>query len=174
MQGNQGDLSVKFFVSLFLSSEILLFFAPEPVPRPSDKYVFQARLRDGNCINLPRKCLDQIGDEPVRVVFFNAYLPADHANVNIKARVNTHGERFRFAHFQDNHISADFFFQVGGGAEGNQFSFIQNRQAIAAISLFHEVSGHEHRHLFFIAQNAEVLPYVAACSRVKPGRRFVQ
>ena len=65
-------------------------------------------------------------------------------------------------------------FNSGGSAQRDHVAFGVNRQAIAALGLFHQVGGDQHGDVFFVAQNLQVLPEVATRARIEAGGRLVE
>ena len=59
---------------------------------------------------------------------------------------------------QQDHVPANFTFQFGRRAQSYQISFVHNGQAVAAFGFFHQMCGHQHRDVLFIAQRLQVLP----------------
>src|SRR5271166_3705402 len=71
-------------------------------------------------------------------------------------------------------VTADLALQFRGSSESYQIPFVHDRQAVAALSFFHEVGGDQYGNMLFVAKNLQILPKVAAGARIKASRRFVE
>ncbi len=64
--------------------------------------------------------------------------------------------------------------QFRGRAQRDDVAVGVNRQTVAALGLFHQMRGDQHGHAFFVAQNLQVLPQVAARAGIESGRRLIE
>ena len=140
----------------------------------ADEYIFEARLVDRDAFDLAGKGFDHIGDEAMSILDLEAHLMIEHRRVQAKALFNALRQRLGVVGLQQNHVAADFALQFRRRAQRDDVAFGVDRQAIAALGLFHQVSGDQHGHAFFVAQNLQVLPQVAARAGIETGRRLIQ
>ena len=91
-----------------------------------------------------------------------------------KALFDVLRQRVGFACFQQDHVAANFALQFRRSAQRDNVAFGVDRQAIAALGLFHQVRGNQHGDVFFVAQNLQVLPQIAARAGIEAGRRLIQ
>src|SRR5260370_24960513 len=141
---------------------------------PPDKHILQARFRNRNRVNFSWEGLNQVGHETMAVGFFNPNLSIDYSDLNFETPTNPRCQRLRVFRVQHDHIAADFLFQLHRSAQSDQLAFVQNRQAIATFCFFHQMRGHQHRDLFFVAESPKILPNVAAGAWIQTGCWFVE
>src|SRR2546428_125545 len=139
-------------------------FRPEFVAGAVNENVFQRWFADRDSFDLARKSFHHVGDKAMTVLTLEADLTIEHLRIDFEARANFFGKGFGISSVEQDHVPANFLFQFRGSAESHQFAFIQDRQTIAMFSFFHEMSSHDHGNFFFIPQNLQVLPKVAARS----------
>ena len=144
------------------------------MPGSANKNVLQTGLGHGNCVNLAGKGLDQIGYETVSLSFFDPKLSPDDARVDVKAGTNTVCQVLGIVRLKDDHIAADFRFQIGRRAQSDEPPIIQNCQSVATLGLFHQMSSHQDRDPLLVEKNSKVLPHVAAGARIQSGCRFIE
>ena len=65
-------------------------------------------------------------------------------------------------------------FSSRGSSQRHELSFVEDGEAVAALGLFHQVRGHDHRDLFLVAQDLEILPQVAARAGIEAGGGLVE
>ena len=93
----------------------------------------------------------------------------------MEARANVLGQQSSVVRgIQQDHVAADFALQFCRRAQGHQISFIHDGQAVAALGFFHQVRRHQHGHLFFVAQDLQILPQIAAGARIQARRWLIQ
>ena len=80
----------------------------------------------------------------------------------------------RLARFEQNDVAADLALQLRGSAQRDDIAFGVNRQPVAALGLFHQVRGDQDGHMFFVAQNLQILPQVAPRARIEAGCWLIQ
>src|SRR5579872_3395609 len=147
---------------------------PEAVAGAMYENVFQRRLADGNRLNLSRKCLHHIGEEAVAVFALDADFAGEHGSFHREAGAYALGQRLRLVRFQQDHIAADFTLQFRRSAQRHHLALVEDGHAVAFFRFLHQVRGDDDGDVLFIAQNAQVLPQIAARARVKSGGGFVQ
>src|SRR5580692_2062820 len=108
------------------------------------------------------------------ILAFDTDLSVKHLCVQMEARADSFGERIRVFPVQQNHVSTDFMLQVIWRAQRLHFAFVQDGEAIAALSLFHEVSGDDYGYAFFITKNRKILPEITPGAGIESGGGFVQ
>ena len=122
-----------------------------------------------------RESFDHIGHESVSILAFDPHLIFQNRGLDEEARAHLLRQQSRVAcGFQNNHVAADFAFQFRGRAQSNQIAFVQDGESVATLGLFHQVRGHQHGNMFFIAQHLQILPQVAARAGVESGRRLIE
>jgi hypothetical protein len=153
---------------------LLLFFAPEAMSRVPDKYVFQTWLRNRHRVYLSGKGFDQVRDETVPVLSLDAHLLVQHAGLNRELSPDLPRQPLRFFRFQNNHIPANFLFQLRRRAQRDDFALVQDHQPVAALGFFHQVRSDQYGYLFFVSKDTKVLPQVAASAGIETGCRLVE
>ena len=101
-------------------------------------------------------------------------LACEHLRIHIETSANAFRHGFRVPGIEQNDVAADFTFQFAGSSESHQLSFVEDGQTVAALRLFHQVRGYNHGDFFFVPQNLEVLPQVAARAGIKTRCRFIE
>src|SRR5258708_12092147 len=94
--------------------------------------------------------------------------------INPELGANFPRKLLRIGGLEHNDVSADLLLELRRRTQSNYSARVQEYQSVTALGLFHQVGGHKHRHLFFVAKNAQVLPQVAARARIKTSRGFVE
>ena len=75
---------------------------------------------------------------------------------------------------EQDHVAADFTFQLRGRAQGHQVAFIHDGEAVTALGFFHEMRGDEHRDVFLVAQRPQVLPEIAPGAGIEAGGGLIE
>src|SRR5580658_8308960 len=92
-----------------------LIFTPELVSGAMDEYILQRRLTYGDCLNLSRERLNQIGDEAMPVLLLDAHLICHHRGFDVEAQPNVFGQKGRVVRgVEQDDIAADFALQFRG------------------------------------------------------------
>ncbi len=150
-------------------------FTPELVSGAVDEYIFQRRLADRNRLNLSGKCLDQVGHKTVPAFALDAHLIAQHGRLHVEARPDVVGQQTGVVGgIEQDHVAADLALQFCRRAQRHQIAFIHDGEAVATLGFFHQMRGHQHRNVLFIAQDLQVLPQIAPRSRIKASRRLIE
>ena len=145
-------------------------FGPEPVAGAADEDVFERRLAYERALNFSRECFDHVGDEAVAVFDFQADVAVHDGRVDRETVANALRERFGVGSFEQNDVAADFVVQLRRRAEGDEFAFVQDGEAVAALGLFHQVRGDDDGDVFLVAQSSA---RYCQRSRRAPGSRPV-
>ena len=75
---------------------------------------------------------------------------------------------------EHDYVAADFAFQFCGRAQRDQVAFIQDGEAVAAFGFFHQMRGHQHGDVLFVAQHLQILPQIAAGAGIEARGRFIE
>ena len=154
----------------------LLFFGPEAMSGATDEYIFQSWFAHGYGLNLTGEGFDHVGDEAVSLVLLEADLAVvEHGGFGSVTLADTHGQLFRIvARFKQKHVATDFVLQLCRSAKRDQLAFAENCQAIATLGFFHQVRSNNHRDIFLIAKDGEILPKIAARAGIEAGRGLIE
>jgi hypothetical protein len=136
--------------------------------------VLQRGLTDGDRIDLAGKCLDDIRDEAVPLLALNANFSSYDLCSDSKAGFDVASERFGISCIKNNYVATDFVAKIGRCTQGNELAFVHNGEAVAALSFFHQMGGDQNGDVLLVAEDAKVLPKIAAGARVEAGRGFVE
>ena len=140
----------------------------------ADEDVFEGRLAYTERLDFSRKGFDHVGDETVSVFDFEANLVVHDGGIDLKFCANAVGERLRILSLQQNYVASDLPRQGVGRAECHQVALVQDSEPVASFRLLHQVRRDNHRDVFLIAQNLQVLPKVAAGAGIEAGRGLIQ
>jgi hypothetical protein len=83
-------------------------------------------------------------------------------------------EPVRLRGFEPERLVAEFGREVAGRAEGDEAAAVEDRDAVAALGLFHQVRRHDDGRAFVAAEAGEGGPELAAGRRVETGGRLVE
>src|ERR1700728_930923 len=160
---------------LFWFGTWFALFTPKLVTGAVNEYIFQRGLADGNRLNLAGEGLDHIRNKSMATLALDAHLIAKHHRLEAETRANVFGQQGCVVRgIQQDDVATDFAFQFCRSAQRDQISFVQKGQAVAALGLFHQMRRHQHGDVLFVAQYLQILPQVAAGTRVESGGRLVQ
>ena len=81
---------------------------------------------------------------------------------------------FRIFCFELNHIAADLRLQFCGSSQSNESALIENGEAVAALRLLHQVSGHKNGYTFSFPQAVQVQPQIATRTWIESRCGFVE
>ena len=101
-------------------------------------------------------------------------LMIEHRGVQSEALFDALRDGIRLVGFEQENVAADLALQLCRRAQGYDVAFGVDRQAVAALGLFHQVRRDQHRYMFFIAQDLQILPEIAARAGIEAGGRLVQ
>src|SRR5581483_5811629 len=137
---------------------VALRLCPEAMAGPLNEDIFKARLRYRHAFDDSGECFHHIGDKFVSLIAFQADTVSedgwqDDETIGDLLR-KLRGVRFARS-FKGNDISADLGLQFEGRSESDKLSFIQDCEAVAVFSFFHQVRSDEYRHTLFIAACAD-------------------
>src|SRR5579883_1037311 len=141
-----------------------------------DEHVLECWLADRNRLNLTGEGFDHIGDEAMSLIALEAnFAVVEYGGFNAVTLRDAYGQLLRiFTRFEQQHVTANFVFQFSGRTKCNELAFAQYGKAVASLGFFHEVRGDDYGYALLIAENGEVLPEVAAGTRIKASGRLVQ
>ena len=143
--------------------------------RPVNEHILKRRLAHRDRLDLAGKSFNHVRDKPVALFAFDPHLVLENRRLHVKPGPNVLRQQPRVVRrIQQDHVAADFALQFRRSSQRHQVALVQDRQPVAALGLFHQVSRDQHRNMLFVAQHLQVLPQVAACSGIESSRRLIQ
>src|ERR1700722_13416724 len=143
--------------------------------RAANENILESWFTHRHCLDLSGEGLNHFRNKAVRAFALHADLIFENGGFDVKAVSNAFRQQACIMGSIEQHdISADFGLQLRRRAQSYQIAFIHNGQPVAALSFFHEMSSYQDRNTFFIAQDLQVLPEIAARAGVETRSGLVE